>query len=138
MKHWYDEHEEKMSWGDQLSDSLVQKIGSINSVSFHSGVFMGFFAGVPLGFWDVSTMLLVLTTVVSLEAIYLCLFMQNSINRAGDRDRVQAQHDYAVNIEAERRIEALQRHLHEIDTEKLDIILKLLSTPPRKTVRKRV
>lgn len=55
-------------------------IGSVGSLVFHTIVFVG---SVVLGFlgfnWD--RILLVLTTVVSLEAIYLAIFIQMGVNR---------------------------------------------------------
>ena len=87
MTHWYDRHRQGMSRSDRFADGLVKQIGSMPSVTLHTLGFAAFFVLAFLGFWTFSTMLLVLTTVVSLEAIYLCLFMQNSINRSGEHDR---------------------------------------------------
>jgi len=59
---------------------LTQWIGSTSSIVAHTILFIVFFVlgflGVP---WD--TILLVLTTVVSLEAIYLAIFIQMTVNR---------------------------------------------------------
>ena len=47
-------------------------------------------------------------------------------NRQSQRDRIQADNDYLTNVEAKKEIEALQIHLNKIETEKLDIIIRLL------------
>ena len=47
-------------------------------------------------------------------------------NRQSDRDRAQAQADYQTNLDAKMEIEALQKHLSLIETEKLDKIISML------------
>jgi uncharacterized membrane protein len=49
-----------------------------------------------------------------------------SQNRQADRDRHQAEEDFRTNIEAEQRIEDLQRRLAAIEVNKLDRIIDLL------------
>ena len=49
-----------------------------------------------------------------------------SQNRQAERDRHQADEDYRTNVEAERRIEDLQRCLAAMETNKLDRILEML------------
>src|SRR5436853_592793 len=110
------------SWGDRAADRIVLKIGSMRSVVLHTILFVAFFAAAIFGLWTYSTMLLVLTTVVSLEAIYLCLFMQNSINRSGERDRRQADADYRVNQESKAEIDDLQRAHARVEKMLKDII----------------
>ncbi len=63
-----------------LSEKLTGFIGSPASVVLHTLVFIGFFVLGFLGFsWD--RVFLSLTTIVSLEAIYLAIFIQMSVNR---------------------------------------------------------
>ena len=61
-------------------ERITQGVGSPASIVIHTIVFAGFFASVLLGFLDLDTMLLLLTTIVSLEAIYLALFIQMTVN----------------------------------------------------------
>jgi uncharacterized membrane protein len=49
-----------------------------------------------------------------------------SQNRQAERDRHQAEEDFRTNIEAEQRIEELQRQLATIEVNKLDKIVDLL------------
>ena len=60
--------------------SVTRAIGSPASIVIHSGVFVASFLAAWLGWIAWPTMLLVLTTIVSLEAIYLSIFIQMTIN----------------------------------------------------------
>jgi len=65
-----------------LALSVTRGIGSIWSVIIHTLIFAGAFLLVLLGI-DFDRVLLVLTTIVSLEAIYLSIFIQMSVNYQG-------------------------------------------------------
>jgi low affinity Fe/Cu permease len=55
-------------------------VGSPQSVVLHTVLFIGSFAVAFIGWIDTDRMLLILTTIVSLEAIYLSLFIQMTVN----------------------------------------------------------
>jgi len=55
-------------------------VGSVSSLILHTIFFIACFAAVIFGILDLNTMLLVLTTAVSLEAIYLAIFIQMTVN----------------------------------------------------------
>jgi len=61
-------------------ERAIESIGSIASLFVHTILFIVSFALAALGFVEWQTMLLVLTTIVSLEAIYLALFIQITVN----------------------------------------------------------
>jgi hypothetical protein len=61
------------SVAERLSEHAIKWIGSLNSLALHTVVFC-----LTLSF---SVILLVVTTVVSLEAIYLAIFVQMTLNR---------------------------------------------------------
>ncbi|MBD3193530.1 MAG: hypothetical protein GF317_00640 [Candidatus Lokiarchaeota archaeon] len=65
---------------DNATSKCTKWLGSITSIILHTLLFVGSFVliffGIPL-----NTILLVLTTAVSLEAIYLALFIQRSVNK---------------------------------------------------------
>jgi|SRR3989344_866657 len=65
---------------ERFSVSATRWIGSIPSLVAHTILFVGAFVMTWLGF-DLDRVLLVLTTIVSLEAIYLAIFIQMTINR---------------------------------------------------------
>ena len=64
---------------ESIALTIIQGIGSVWSVIIHTLLFIGAFTLVFLGI-DFERVLLVLTTIVSLEAIYLSIFIQISVN----------------------------------------------------------
>jgi len=62
-------------------ERIVAGIGSTGSLLIHTFAFAGFFLLSLFGVISWETMLLVLTTLVSLEAIYLAIFIQITVNR---------------------------------------------------------
>ena len=75
--------------------------------------------------WDPYPFIL-LNLIFSTQAAYAAPIIMMSQNRQNERDRIQAQHDYQINIDAKNEIEALQIHLSKIETEKLDKIIQIL------------
>ena len=75
--------------------------------------------------WDPYPFIL-LNLALSFQAAYAAPFIMISQNRQAERDRHQAEEDYRTNVEAEQRIEDLQRQLAAIEVDKLDRILDLL------------
>ncbi len=67
----------------RISEEFTHWVGTPSSISLHTVLFVSFFALVLLG-WDLQEMLLVLTTILSIEAIYLALFIQMTVNRASE------------------------------------------------------
>lgn len=62
-------------------EKTVSWIGSPSSVALHTLIFVGFFLAAVFGALAWDRMLLVLTTLVSLEAIYLAIFIQMTVNQ---------------------------------------------------------
>jgi peptidoglycan hydrolase CwlO-like protein len=62
-------------------ERIIAWIGSPASLAIHTIAFIAFFAASIFGLVNWDLMLLVLTTIVSLEAIYLAIFIQMSVNR---------------------------------------------------------
>ena len=60
--------------------SVTRWIGSPSSLIVHTVLFVSSFAAVWFGYISFQSMLLVLTLIVSLEAIYLSIFIQMTIN----------------------------------------------------------
>ena len=65
---------------ETLSINLTRSIGTPISVLIHTILFVGIFGLMEFGV-AFEQIMLILTTVVSLEAIYLAIFIQMSINR---------------------------------------------------------
>jgi CRP/FNR family cyclic AMP-dependent transcriptional regulator len=75
-----------------------------------------------------------LTMVVSLEAIFLSIFVLISQNRSGDKDRISAVIDHQVNVRAEvktglimNRLDDLERSMHYLHAEQSELLKKLTS-----------
>lgn len=82
---------------------VTKWIGSPGSVLLHSILFLGSFLVAFLGFVEFERMLLVVTTIVSLEAIYLSIFIQMSLNYA--KETIEA---------VEEDIDEIQKDVDEI------------------------
>ncbi len=85
-------------------ERLIVWIGSPTSLVVHTLAFVAFFAAPVLGVVGWDTMFLVLTTVVSLEAIYLSIFIQFSVNRQA-----------ASLKEVEQDVESIQENVEELE-----------------------
>jgi uncharacterized membrane protein len=96
--NWHREHKARMRFGDRMAEWMSRRIGSTFSIFLHTAAFIACGDAVLSGWVSLNTMLLALTTVVSLEAIYLCLFLQNSSNRHSDLAEHQARQDFEWNI----------------------------------------
>lgn len=109
--------EEKQRASERFINSVTTGIGSPTSIVLHTIFFVGCFALVLFGF-AFDTILLLLTTVVSLEAIYLALFIQMSVNRTTEslenveEDLAEIVEDVA---EIEKDIDEIQEDVAEIE-----------------------
>lgn len=63
-----------------IADNLIKWIGTKTSLVVHTFLFAGIFSLSFIGF-NLDHILLVLTTFLSIEAIYLAIFIQISVNR---------------------------------------------------------
>lgn len=69
---------------DKLALAFTNWIGSVSSLITHTIIFTLSFSLVLFGI-KLDTVLLVLTTILSLEAIYLAIFIQMSVNRQAQK-----------------------------------------------------
>lgn len=65
---------------EKASQKLTYWIGTTKSILIHTAFFVGIFILILFGV-AIDKVLLILTTAVSLEAIYLSIFIQMSVNR---------------------------------------------------------
>src|SRR4051812_9960163 len=65
---------------ERFALTVTRGIGSPTSIIIHTLIFIASFWAAYSGYIAWPTMLLVLTTIVSLEAIYLSIFIQMTIN----------------------------------------------------------
>lgn len=104
--------------------ALTRWVGSPTSIAVHTVLFIASFALVLFNVVDFDRMLLILTTIVSLEAIYLSLFIQMSINYNTDTivevekdiDEIQGDID-----EMQEDVEEIQEDVDELQEDVEDI-----------------
>lgn len=109
-----------------VASRATRWIGSTSSLLVHTIIFAGSFALYFLGF-DFEKILLVVTTIVSLEAIYLSIFIQMSVNKhaqdleevAEDVEGIQEDID-----EIQEDVEEIQEDVDEIqeDVGEVDVL----------------
>lgn len=104
---------------ENASKKMTQWIGSPTSIIIHTIFFIGIFS---LHFFGTSfsEILLILTTIVSLEAIYLAIFIQMTVNQHSidleevSEDIEEIQEDME---EIEKDIDEIQEDVEEINEE---------------------
>jgi len=104
--------------------AVTRWVGSPLSLIVHSLLFIGSFLSVTAGLIEFDKMLLVLTTIVSLEAIYLSIFIQMTINYQGQSieevsEDIEEIHEHMDDIhedvgEIQENVEELQEDVEEI------------------------
>jgi len=108
---------------EKIAVRATKWIGSTNSILVHTAFFIVSFI---LFFWGISinTILLVVTTLVSLEAIYLSIFIQMSMNRQARRLREVARdvEEIYENVEEiQEDVEEIEKDVDEIQKDVEDI-----------------
>jgi len=94
----------------KFASAVTRGVGSLTSIVVHTFLFAGSFGAVFFGLLELDRMLLVLTTIVSLEAIYLAIFIQMTINQqAADIDEIQEDID-----EIQEDVEEMQEDVEEM------------------------
>lgn len=109
---------------------LTRWIGSPSSIMAHTVFFVACFSASYIGLISFDRMLLVLTTVVSLEAIYLAIFIQMSLNAANE-----AIEDVEEDIdEIQEDVEQIEKDVDEIqeDVDELQEDVEDMSEEERK------
>ena len=127
-KNWHAKHAEQLTFGERIADTVAATMGSwsfiiTQSVILAAWIILNIIAW--MRHWDPYPFIL-LNLALSFQAAYAAPFIMISQNRQADRDRHQAEEDYRTNVEAERRIEDLQRSLAALEVNKLDRIIELL------------
>ncbi|MFT4094061.1 MAG: hypothetical protein QM640_10505 [Niabella sp.] len=95
---------------ERIADVATRWIGSTSSLVFHTLIFIIAFLLPVLHIMQLDKMLLILTTVVSLEAIYLAIFIQMSVNK-NSQDIENIQEDVE---EIQEDIEEIQEDVEEM------------------------
>ena len=107
---------------EKISIRATRWVGSIQSLIVHTVLFVSAFVLAILGI-PFDRVLLVLTTIVSLEAIYLSIFIQMSVNRSERRLRVVSRDvaEISEDVEGiEKDIDEIQEDVEEIEKDDED------------------
>lgn len=96
---------------EQRAERATKWLGSLHSLAVHTLLFVVSFSIPLLGIATFDRMLLVLTTVLSLEAIYLAIFIQMSVNKnTEDIEDIQEDID-----EIQEDIDEIQEDVEDIE-----------------------
>jgi len=106
--------DEKLTVGQRIADVIAEFSGSIpflvlNAVFFFVWLIVNAFPSVAFDPYPFG----LLTMIVSLEAIFLSIFVLVSQNRQADKDRIRNELDYQVNLKSELGVSVL---LQKADT----------------------
>ena len=105
-------------------ERVIVWVGSPASLLLHTIAFFAFFAASLSHLVDWTTMLLVLTTVVSLEAIYLAIFIQFSVNRQAASLKGVEEDVESIQVDVEElgeHVEGLKEDVEEIQEDVAEI-----------------
>jgi uncharacterized membrane protein len=128
QKNWHFEHRARRTVGQRVADAVAATMGSWSFIIVQSVILAIWIALNVIAWanhWDPYPFIL-LNLALSFQAAYAAPFIMISQNRQAERDRHQAEADYRTNVEAEERIEDLQRRLAAIEVDKLDRIIAIL------------
>jgi CRP/FNR family transcriptional regulator, cyclic AMP receptor protein len=105
--------DEKLTLGQRIADIIADFSGSIPFLMLNAAFFLfwlvwNVFPGIAFDPFPFG----LLTMIVSLEAIFLSIFVLVSQNRQADKDRIRNELDYQVNLKAELGVSTL---LHKTD-----------------------
>jgi len=113
-------HEERMTIGERAADWFAKFAGSW---SFISGFMIVLFLWIALNSvflfikpYDPYPFILLNLVLSCLAAMQAPIIMMSQ-NRQAKRDRIQADHDYEINLKAEKEIEELHRKIDQLRIE---------------------
>lgn len=108
---------------ENFTDKVIKWVGTTNSLIVHTSIFILTFLSPYIFHISFDIVLLVLTTIVSLEAIYLAIFIQLSVNRQAIRlDDVEDSLD-----DVEESLDDVEESLDDVE-EGLDDVEESLSS----------
>ncbi len=113
-----EEHDETISPGQRVADMIADFSGSLAFLLINLAVFVFWILANTVGpaIWHYDKYpFQFLTMAVSLEAIFLSIFVLISQNRQAAKDRIKADLDYQVNIKTELELSAMAEHIRDIE-----------------------
>jgi uncharacterized membrane protein len=121
------EHDQSLTAGERIADRVAETIGSWSFIVTQSmilGVWIVLNVVAYIRHWDPYPFIL-LNLALSFQAAYAAPIIMMSQNRQADKDRLMAQHDYEINLKAEREVKDIMHHLEQQDEIMIDILHRL-------------
>jgi len=113
-----EEQDETISPGQRVADLIADFSGSLAFLLLNLAVFVFWIlvntVGPAIWHWDPYPFQF-LTMAVSLEAIFLSIFVLISQNRQAAKDRIKADLDYQVNVKTELEMSTMSEHIRDIE-----------------------
>src|SRR5438874_7973250 len=113
-----EEIDEHISLGQRIADIIAEFTGSIPFILLNLVIFVVWIVANTVGPKNMQFdpyPFQFLTMAVSLEAIFLSIFVLVSQNRQAAKDRIKADLDYQVNVKAEMEMSTMAQHIHDIE-----------------------
>ena len=110
-------HEQTLSVGQRIADGIADFSGSMPFLFINLGIFFIWIAtniAIPQIFHDPYPFQF-LTMAVSLEAIFLSIFVLISQNRQAAKDRIKADLDYQIDVKSEMEMSVMALQMREIE-----------------------
>ena len=115
--------EERLTLVERVADWIANFSGSVGFLALNI-LWFGSWIGLNVaGIWDFDPFPFgLLTMIVSLQAIFLSIFMLLAQNRQAAKDRIRSDVEYEINVKAELEV----AHLHEkIDSMREDVLERM-------------
>lgn len=128
-KTWAELHSDELKPGQKIADAVARNMGSWNFIIIQTLFVAAWMILNLLAYihhWDPYPFIL-LNLLFSTQAAYAAPIIMMAQNRQSERDRAQALADYETNLTAKKEIEALQAKLSQLEVEKLDKIIEMIS-----------
>lgn len=113
-----EEHDETLSLGQRVADIIADFSGSLAFLLLNLAVFVFWILANTVGpaIWHYDPYpFQFLTMAVSLEAIFLSIFVLISQNQQAAKDRIKADLDYQVNVKTELEMSTMSEHIRDIE-----------------------
>jgi CRP/FNR family transcriptional regulator, cyclic AMP receptor protein len=113
-----EEHDETISLGQRVADIIADFSGSLAFLLLNLAVFVFWILANTVGpaIWHYDPYpFQFLTMAVSLEAIFLSIFVLISQNQQAAKDRIKADLDYQVNVKTELEMSTMSEHIRDIE-----------------------
>jgi uncharacterized membrane protein len=120
-------HAERLTTGARLADAFAMAVGSWRFIIIQSIILVIWLALNTLGYirhWDPYPFIL-LNLALSFQAAYSAPIIMMSQNRQADKDRLAAEEDYRVNIQAEFDVAAIHERLDQLAGAQWDALVVL-------------